>query len=94
MGLLTDLLLLPVAGPAKGLLFILDRIKERVDVELLDESLVEDEIVALSLRHDLGEVSDDGYLAQEEVLLERLNAIRAYKESLEESDEASGGADG
>ncbi|MBI4498617.1 MAG: gas vesicle protein GvpG [Chloroflexi bacterium] len=85
MGWLLDLVLLPVMGPAKGLLFVLDQIKERVDAEQLDEGLVEDELMVLSLRHDLGEVSDAEYLAREATLLERLNAIRAYKASLAES---------
>lgn len=82
MGLLSGLLLLPVAGPVKGLIFVSEQIKERVDAEQLDESLVEEELVVLSLRHDFGEVCDAEYSAQEAVLLERLNAIRAYKESL------------
>ncbi len=84
MGLISGLLLLPVTGPARGLLFVLNSIKERVDAEQLDEGLVEEELVTLSLRHELGEESDADYYAQEAALLERLNAIRAYKESLEE----------
>ncbi|MBI4317315.1 MAG: gas vesicle protein GvpG [Chloroflexi bacterium] len=91
MGLLSSLLLFPVTGPAKGLLFVFDQIKERVDAEQLDEGLVEDELVALSLRHDFGEIPDDVYYAQEAALLERLNAIREYKESLAAADESSGG---
>ncbi|MBI3976774.1 MAG: gas vesicle protein GvpG, partial [Chloroflexi bacterium] len=83
MGFLAKLLLLPITGPARGLVFVLEQIKERVDAEQLDEGLVEDELVTLSLRHDLGEVDDADYFAQETALLERLNAIRAYKESLE-----------
>lgn len=82
MGVLTKLLLLPIAGPAQGLMFILEQIKERVDAEQLDEGMVEDELVALSLRHELGEVEDADYELWEDGLLERLNAIRAYKESL------------
>jgi len=85
VGLFSDLLLLPITGPGKGLVFILEQIKDRVDAEQLDEGLVEDELVALSLRHDLGEVTDADYLAQEDALLNRLNLIRAYKESLSES---------
>ena len=86
MGLLTTLLFLPIAGPAKGLMFILEQIKERVDVEQLDEGLVEDHLVALSLRHDFGEIDDADYFVQEAALLEHLNAIRAYKESLAKAE--------
>ena len=91
MGVLTTLLLLPIAGPAKGLMFVLEQIKERVDAEQLDEGLVEDELVALSLRHDLGEILDADYTLWEDVLLERLNAIRAYKESLATAGSSSKG---
>ena len=91
MGLISGLLLLPVVGPAKGLLFILDQIKEWVNAEQLDESLIEDGLVVLSLQRELGEISDADYLAQEAALLERLNAIRLYKESLDEQNSASEG---
>ncbi|HLA82382.1 MAG TPA: gas vesicle protein GvpG [Thermoleophilia bacterium] len=91
MGLFTNLLLLPIAGPAKGLVFVLEQIKERVDAEQLDESLVEDELVALSLRHDFGEIHEADYFALEEELLQRLNTIRAYKESLAVAGSASRG---
>lgn len=79
MGVLTGLLLLPITGPARGLLFVLEQIKERVDAEQLDEGLVEDDLMAISLRYELGEVSEADYFAQEAALLERLNAIRAFK---------------
>jgi len=82
VGVLSGLLLLPLMGPAKGLVFVLEKIKEQVDAEQLDESLVADELMALTLRHDLGEVSDTQYLAEETALLERLNAIQAYKAAL------------
>ncbi len=72
----------PITIPAKGLFFVFEQIKEQVDAEQLDEGLVEDQLITLSLLQDLGEVSDDDYLAQEAALLERLNAIRAYKEEL------------
>ncbi len=82
MGMLMNLLCFPVTLPAKGLVFVLETIKDRVDAEELDEGLVEDQLTTLSLLHDLGEVEDGDYIAQEEALMERMNAIRAYKESL------------
>jgi outer membrane protein TolC len=93
VGLITGLLLLPITGPAKGLLFVLDQIKERVDAEQLDEGIIEDQLVTLSLRYDFGEVSETDFLAEEAALLERLNAVRAYKESLAESYAADHGDD-
>ncbi|MBI2863121.1 MAG: gas vesicle protein GvpG [Chloroflexi bacterium] len=82
MGWLTNILLAPITGPLNTVLFVCEQVKERVDAELLDEGLVEDELVTLSLRYELGEIADEDYDAQEAALLERLNEIRAYKESL------------
>lgn len=86
MGLLTGLLLLPVTGPARGLLFVLEKIRQEVDAEMLDEGRLQDDLVALSLRYDLGEIEEANYLEQETALLERINDIRVYKESLERED--------
>jgi hypothetical protein len=86
MGLLSGLLLLPITGPVHGLQFILEQIKAQADAELLDEGRVGAELMTLSLRHDLGEIPDAEYESQETALLEQLNAIRAYKEGLIESD--------
>ncbi len=94
MGWLSSILLAPLTGPVNMVLFVCEQVKERLDAEMLDESLVEDELVILSLRYDMGELAADEYAAQESVLLERINAIRAYKESLSQSttDEEDGAA--
>ena len=86
MGLLSGLLLFPVTGPARGLLFVLEQIQAQVDAERLDEGRVQAELLALSVRHDLGEIPDAEYAAQDSALLEQLEAIRAYKEGLIESE--------
>ena len=86
MGLLSGLLLLPITGPVRGLQFVLEQIKAEVDAEQLDEGRVEAELMELSVRHDLGEISDEDYAEQETALLEQLDAIRAYKEGLYEAD--------
>ncbi len=86
MGLLTDLLLLPINGPYHGLRFVLEQIKEQADAELLDERQVQEDLLALGTLLDLGELLEDEYLAVEAELLERLNEIRAYKEALSAGD--------
>ena len=78
MGLLSDVLLLPVMGPARGLRFIAEQIKEQVDAELDPRrraEKVQAELMRLSMRHDLGQVSEDEYAAQEAALLAQLNAL-------------------
>ncbi len=79
MGLLSSLLLLPIAGPVHGLRFLLEKIKPRLDADLMYEGQVTAELMAIALQHDLGEISDEEYAERETELLDRLNAIRAYK---------------
>ena len=80
MGLLSDVLLLPVTGPIRGLRFIAEQIKEQVDAELDPRRRAEQvqaELIRLSVRRDLGQISADEYTAQEAALLAQLNALRA-----------------
>ncbi len=86
MGLLSNLLLFPVTGPVHGVRFLLEQIQAQANAELLDEGRVQAELMSLSVRYDLGEISDAEYEEQEEALFEELNAIRAYKEELLEPD--------
>ena len=80
MGLLSDVLLLPVTAPARGLRFIAEQIKEQVDAELDPRRRAEQvqaELMRLSMRHDLGQISEDEYATQEAALLAQLNALWA-----------------
>jgi len=80
MGLLSDVLLLPVTGPVRGLRFIAAQIKEQVDAELDPRRRAEQvqaELIELSVHRDLGQISEDEYVAQEAALLEQLNALQA-----------------
>ena len=80
MGLLTDVLLLPITGPVRGLRFIAQQVKDQVDAECdpaRRAEQVQAELIHLSVRRDLGQVSEDEYAAQEAALLAQLNAPRA-----------------
>jgi hypothetical protein len=83
MGLISGIVCAPVVAPARGLLFIFEKIKEAVDEEMYDETRLEGKLVGLSLQLDLGEISEAEYRAAEDGILERLSSVRAYKESLE-----------
>jgi hypothetical protein len=89
VGLLSNLLLFPITGPVYGLKFVLEQIQAQVDAQLLDEGQVTGDLMAIGLQHEMGEISDEDYAAQEAALLEQLNAIRAYKAGLVEVDPAS-----
>jgi len=78
---LKDLLFAPITLPARGLLFVFEKIAEVVDQERLDEDKVQGMLMELELRYELEEMSEEEYLEQEEELLDWLNAIREYKKA-------------
>lgn len=81
MRLLSEILLSPVSGPVRTIGFVVNRIKDQVESEYLDEGKVQGELLDLTLRYDRGEVDDAQYKEQEAAILQHLNDIRAYKES-------------
>ena len=88
MGLLTDVLLLPITGPVRGLRFIAEQVKEQADAELDPRRRAEQiqaELIRLSVQRDLGQISDDDYVAREAALLEQLNALQAGTEDVDGS---------
>ena len=76
MLLIDDLLMLP----AKGFLGIFKKIHEMVERELSDETYIRERLVALQLRFELEEISEEEYNRQEKELLERLDTIRSPEE--------------
>lgn len=82
MGIITGLLLFPVMVPVRGFRFILERLRDEAEAVLRDEGRAFAELIDLSLRHDVGQISDAEYAEQEAELLERLNWIREYRDEL------------
>ena len=52
---------------------------EAAESEFLDESKVRGELSELQMRLDMGDITEEEYDEQENVLVERLNAIREAK---------------
>jgi hypothetical protein len=75
-----DILAAPVMLPAKGLLFIFDKIREQAENELLDEGKIRQQLLELQMLLDVGEITEEEFYQTEEELLDRLDAIIAYKE--------------
>jgi hypothetical protein len=71
-----DLLMLP----AKGFLGIFKKVHEMVEQEFSDETYIREKLVALQLRFELDEISEEAYNRQEKELLARLDAIRSAEE--------------
>ncbi len=59
-----------------GLRFVLDKIARAVDAELNDEERLREELLALQLRAELGEISPEALAAAERQLLARLRRLR------------------
>ena len=79
MGLFLDLLTSPVLGAPRMVHWLAKKATEEAERELLDENRVRAQLLELQTRYDLGEVSEEEYERQEEVIVERLNAIREAK---------------
>lgn len=75
MGLISVLLTLPLA-PVRGTVWLAERIEEQADNELYDESAIRNGLLELEEARESGELSDQEIDAAEDVLLERLMAIR------------------
>lgn len=84
--LLSDVLSAPVNGPIHGFTFILNALREQVESEALDESKLQGELMQLGMRYQAGEMTDAEYEAKEDALLEQMNEIRRYKESLAQDE--------
>jgi len=76
---LTDILF-PIFLPIKGVMWIGSKLKESAETEVTDESKVREELLHLQMRLEMGEVSEEEYKKKEEKILERMDAIRKYKE--------------
>lgn len=87
MGAITGLLFLPFTAPVMGFHFVLERLRDEADAVLHDEGRGFAELIALSMRHKAGQLSDAEFAEQETELLERLSSMREYREAALEVDE-------
>ena len=78
MGLVTNLLTLPVSGPFRGVMWIVQKLAEQAEHTMYDEGAVRAQLLELELRYDLKEIDEDEYLAAEEELLAQLKAVREH----------------
>jgi len=76
---LTDILF-PIFLPIKGTIWIANKLKETAEAEVTDESKVREELLNLQMRFEMDEVNEEEYKKKEAKILERLEAIRKYKE--------------
>jgi hypothetical protein len=80
MGLLKHLLFWPVTGPEFLARFSITKVNDAVREELTDDQAVKEELLALQMQLELGEVDDDEYVEREAELMQRLRDVRQWRE--------------
>ena len=59
-----------------GIRFVLDKVATAVDQEMNDEGRLREELLAAQMRYELGEISDEDFVAFQDDILDRLREIR------------------
>lgn len=80
MGLLKHLLFWPVTGPEFLVKFSLDKVQGAVREQLTDDQSVKEDLLALQMRLELGDIDDEEYVAEEAALMQRLREVREWRE--------------
>lgn len=79
MGLIMDLLTLPLLGAPRLIHWLGTVVADEAERELLDEGHIWGELLKLGERLEAGEIDQEGHDQREGVLLERLEEIRKLK---------------
>ena len=87
MGLISGLLTLPLA-PARGTVWLAERIQEQAEYELYDEDAIRAQLMEIDEARQAGEIDEEAARLAEDELLERLIAARALG-----ADRTHGGID-
>lgn len=79
MGLLKHLLFWPVTGPTALMRFSLKQVDGVVRQELTDDTSVKEDLMALQMELELGDIDEAEYQVREAELLQRLRDVRAWR---------------
>jgi hypothetical protein len=80
MGILSSIATAPVAGPIRGMLWIVKTIAEHAERELYDEDNIRKDLLELEQQYELGNITLTDFESAESELLHRLNHARRMKE--------------
>jgi hypothetical protein len=80
MGLLKHLLFWPVTGPEFLIQFSLGKVEDAAREQLTDDQVVKEDLLALQMEFELGEMDDEEYAAREAELMQRLRDVRHWRE--------------
>ena len=82
MGLLTNILLAPFLGPIYGTKWTLDKVDRVVREQLTDDTPIKEDLMALQLQLEMGEIDDAQYVRREAEIMQRFREVREWREKL------------
>ena len=82
MGLLSNILLAPFLGPIYGTKWTLDKVDRVVREELTDDTPIKEDLMALQMQLEMGEIDDPEYVRREAEIMQRLREVREWREKL------------
>jgi hypothetical protein len=80
MGLLSNILLAPFLGPIYGTRWTLDKVDRVVREELTDDTPIKEDLMALQMQLEMGEIDDAEYVRREGEIMQRLREVREWRE--------------
>ncbi|MDP9206068.1 MAG: gas vesicle protein GvpG [Gemmatimonadota bacterium] len=80
MGLLTNILLAPFLAPIYGTKWTLDKVDRVVREQLTDDTPIKEDLMALQLQLEMGEIDDAEYVKREAEIMQRLREVREWRE--------------
>ena len=80
MGLLSKILLFPVAGPIAGIKWSLEKVQTVVETELTDDAPIKQELMELQMLLELGDIDDAEYARREARVMQQLREVRTWRE--------------
>jgi hypothetical protein len=80
MGLITNILLAPFLGPVWGAKWSLDKVDRVVREELTDDTPIKEDLMALQMQLEMGEIDDPEYVRREAEIMQRLREVREWRE--------------
>jgi gas vesicle protein GvpG len=71
-----------------GLKFVLGKIASAVEAELDDETSLREELLAVQMKRELGEITEEEFTSLERALLDGIREVRARRRGEDEPDTA------
>ena len=66
--------------PIKGTIMISQKLRSTAKEEATDKASIQEELLELQMRYEVGEISDEEYEQHESQLLDKLEEIRKHEE--------------